>query len=211
MGGGPYSANADVRKLIFLITLTWLSVLKGYRIGMSLSAATLIGVLLRLTPRHFTVPETNTLQTVVAPIDLLAGLAVAILSLLTAPEPAPQLSLTAPRDWQRLRIARLAGVCIWCCMCLIVAVPDQAAVAVSTTAALTGEGLLVAAINSRVGWLAPIAHVGAAMVFGTSVRGKVQWWAWILQPSPSLGDVCLGLVMFYLAVRLWSGRVNEAQ
>lgn len=188
-----------------------MAILKGYNCAIVLPLCCVTGAMLRVLPGHLSLPEMTTAETIAAPIGLFAALLVAICILTSTPEPVREIALSGAREWKGLRTRRLMLVAIGCSLPSVIVLPSQAGVAISAVSAMTGEGLLLAAVNARVAWLVPLAHLSAAAVFGTDGVGRISWWAWLIRPSPSLSDYALGLFLFAFGTRFWSRSSNVSQ
>lgn len=163
----------------------------------------------RLLPTVFLVPRLFTTVDVVAPMTALAALVVAIAGFSTAQEPAEQILTTAP---MRSRASNPLRVCIVLAIGVLLLGllgSTDGAAAVSTTAALAGEGLIVASLSDiAYAWALPTLHLLAALTFGAAGRIDLAPWAWILSTHPSAFVTNASILLLVVGLLTWSIRTR---
>lgn len=180
-------------------------IFKGYGIIPTAIGIVVVGGVLRVLPHTALLPEARTVVDYSGRTALFGSLALALLSLNMAYEPAGQIAEAAARPWAVYRACRLALTTAFCIGTISVASPADAPYAGVVVFTLVGEGLLFARIaGSSLAWLLPLGHVLLSAVVGTDAFGNPFTWAWILERKLSFGGWLAALLLFISGLSLWS-------
>ncbi len=182
--------------------------------GWALTSALVIVLLTCLgaliAPETLPLPRVFGYHELRAPSAAIAGLGLCLATLAAAREPAPQLLATADARRRAASPARIlvVGAVGIASLCLLAgASPHHAVVA---SAALVGEGLLVASVAGlSVAWSLPTMHMLAALVLGGAGRHGLSWWAWIIGADPSLGSWMASIGLAVLGLAAWTLRLRR--
>lgn len=180
----------------------------GLTSALGIVLLTCLGTL--VAPESVPLPQIFGYHELTAPAGAVAGLGLCLATLSAAREPAPQLLATADA-WRRAaspaRILAVGAVGVASLCLLAGASPHHAIVA---SAALVGEGLLVASVAGlSVAWSLPTMHMLAALVLGGAGRHGLSWWAWIIGADPSLGSWMASIGLAVLGLAAWTLRLRR--
>lgn len=191
--------------------IVWRALARGWKLdvvslGLMAVAAAMLGA-----PALVFLPQLSSDTKVAAPTGALAGWACAILAVTTAVEPCRDVFVTSPRRAHAVNVLRVFVVAgIGTAVVAITSQRDLSVIAV-TTATLTGEGLLAAALlGLRLAWLPPTLHVFAS-TFGATERTALAPWAWILAPEPTVTGACVSALILFVGAGAWWRSFHSAR
>lgn len=193
-------------------TLVGLALFRGHRLGPAAALALLTAAIQGIGPRTIPVPALFSVVEVHTTIAVVCALGFALAITQPTFEPAPSIAATSARGWRLPRLVRLLATIVVAAVLVVLSAPPGASlVALGATLVLAAEGLLSARVlGSGLAWALPLAHLLAAMVFGSNGLGEVQPWAWFIDRETSPGEFVTAVGLTVAALLFWASADPQA-
>lgn len=147
-------------------------------------------------PKLVVLPGVAATSQIPTPFVFFVGGLIALLSLLLATEPCPEVFVTSPLRSRLLNVTRVVVAVMLGPLLLTSLGPGDTLAALSTSMAVAGEGLLAASVlGLRLAWLPPLLHLTAAGSFGAATPDTLRPWAWLISANPSAAALASSAVM----------------
>lgn len=186
----------------------WVTIARGWRLPGSLAWLAVLFTVMQLGPNAVVLPEARPVVAIVASTSTLAGMVLALISLQLLHEPAPQLLVTAPLSRRLANPLRVLVFVAFGALGLIVLSSSPPTSVLNTVTALTGEGLLGAALlGFRLSWLIPTMHALASLTLGAVNRRTLAPWAWVAETTPSATTIAASCGLLALGVLMWTLKI----
>jgi hypothetical protein len=163
-----------------------------------------------LLPHLLFLPNMTPGDQVGTPVAAICAWVAAMLALLTANEPVPELFLTSPSFPRRANLVRISAVLGAGTVISATSGATHPAVPVTAGLAFAGEALLFAKFGGlRNAWLPPTVHLLASITVGNVNRVEgLATWAWVLQASPDSLSVVASSVIFLAGLVAWHSVID---
>jgi len=169
-----------------------------------------LGLLSGLAPPQIKLPAAMSLGPVFAPFGSIAALMMALIAVMAAVEPAPEIFATAPRSRHITNIVKAIIATLFGTLVLVFSIGQFSPVA-SSVLLYSGESFVSGAIGgTRVLWCLPAVHAMAAMIFGSINSREPAGWAWQLNANPNPGQLALSSAIWLLGLATWYRALSKA-
>lgn len=186
------------------------SLLIGWQLPAVIAGWAMVTVATHFGPQAIALPDLGGAGPVLTPLGSLGAVVCAVLAVITAGEPCPQVFITAPRRARHVNLTRVAVVALLGPIIVSTLGPATWAATTNTTLALSGEGLIAASLlGIRLAWLPISLHFLAAATVGAATRDSLHGWAWILETTPTSLTIAISAGVMVLGVILWGAAIGR--